>query len=153
MENSALFRLFGLSYENSTLVPEVSFRRKERERSGERKPLAVRCANQKTRVKVWLFLLIGGIFNYLIAYSDWLLLTDRCALIWLLVNRSLDAYRSMIVRFASSATRGFLSPLLSLFPLRDERKPLEIAGQFPSQFRRRSNFQLNEAKGFIPSLS
>ena len=34
----------------------------------------------------------------------------------------IDTYRSMIVRFASPATRGFLSPLLSLSSLRDERK-------------------------------
>ena len=32
---------------------------------------------------------------------------------WLLVNQS-DSYRSMIVRFASWVTRGFLSPLLCL---------------------------------------
>ena len=50
----------------------------------------------------------------LIAYPDWLLLTDRCVVIGCLLINSCDTYRSMIVRFASLATRGFLSPLLSL---------------------------------------
>ena len=53
---------------------------------------------------------------YLIVYSDWLLLTDRCCY-WLLVNQShdlIDTYHSMIVRIASPVTRGFLSLLLSL---------------------------------------
>ena len=82
-----------------------------------------------TRVKIGPCLLIGGIFYYLIAYSDWLLLTDRCVVVigCLLIDlvMLIDSYRSMIVRFASPAARGFLSPLLSLsFSLRGKRKPL-----------------------------
>ena len=38
-------------------------------------------ANQRTGIKICPYLLIGGIFNYLIMYSDWLLLTDRCVVI------------------------------------------------------------------------
>ena len=54
----------------------------------------------------------------LIAYSDWLLLTDRCVVIGcLLIDliMLIGTYRSMIVRFALPATRGFLSPLLCLW--------------------------------------
>ena len=54
----------------------------------------------------------------LIAYSDWLLLTGvviGCLLINLVML--IDTYRSMIVRFTSPTTRGFLSPLLSLSSL------------------------------------
>ena len=47
-------------------------------------------------------------------YSDWLMLTDRCVVIGCLLIVSRDTYRSMIVRFASPATRGFLSLLFSL---------------------------------------
>ena len=47
-------------------------------------------------------------------YSDWLVLTDRCVVIVCLLIDSRDTYHSMIVRFASPATRGFLSPLLSV---------------------------------------
>ena len=53
----------------------------------------------------------------IIVYSDWLLLTYRCVVIGcLLINfvMLIDTYRSMIVRFTLPATRGFLSPLLSL---------------------------------------
>ena len=49
------------------------------------------------------------------------MLTDRCVVIGcLLINLMMliDTYRSMIVRFAAPATRGFLLPLLSpsLYP-------------------------------------
>ena len=44
----------------------------------------------------------------LTAYSDWLLLTDRCVLTGCLLINSCDTYHSMIVRFALPATRGFL---------------------------------------------
>ena len=57
------------------------------------------------------------VWRNLIAYSDWLSLTDKCVVIGcLLINliMLLDTYRSMIVRFASPATRGLLLPLLSL---------------------------------------
>ena len=59
--------------------------------------------------------------------SDWLMLTDRCVVIGCLLIDSCDTYHSMVVRFASPATRGFLSPLLSfsLFSSpRGKRKPL-----------------------------
>ena len=49
--------------------------------------------------------------------ASWLEEPYRCAIIGcLLINLEMliDTYRSMIVRFASPATRGFLSPLLSL---------------------------------------
>ena len=60
----------------------------------------------------------------LIMYSDWLMLTDRCVVIGCLLIVSRDTYRSMIVRFASPATRGFLSLLLFLTSLCGKRKPL-----------------------------
>ena len=47
-------------------------------------------------------------------YSDWLVLTDRCVVIGCLLIDSRDTYRSMIVRFASPTTRGFLLLFLSL---------------------------------------
>ena len=37
-------------------------------------------------------------------------------------QRLIDSYRSMIVRFASPATSGFLSPLLSLYCLVSSRR-------------------------------
>ena len=48
------------------------------------------------------------------AYSDWLLLTDRCIVIGCLLIDSCDTYRSMIVRFALPTNRRFLLLLLSL---------------------------------------
>ena len=50
----------------------------------------------------------------LIAFSDWLLSTDRCVVIGCLLINSCDTYHCMIVRFGSPTTRGFLSPFLSL---------------------------------------
>ena len=45
----------------------------------------------------------------------WLaVVTDRCVVIGCLLTDSCDTYRSMLVRFASPVTRGFLSLLLSL---------------------------------------
>ena len=38
-------------------------------------------ASQRTRIEIWPCLLIGGIFNYLIVFSDWLLLSDKCVVI------------------------------------------------------------------------
>ena len=61
--------------------------------------------------------------------ASWLEESYRCVVIGgLLIDlvMLIDAYRSMIVRFTSPATRGFLSPLLSLsncLSLRGERKP------------------------------
>ena len=52
----------------------------------------------------------------LIAYSHWVLLTDRCVVIGCLLIELMmliDTYHSMIVRFTSPTTRHFLS-LLSL---------------------------------------
>ena len=119
-------------------------RKKRREKTSHFKTYR---ANQKSRVKVWPCLLIGGIFDYLsifwLAVINWQVCCD-----WLLVNRSRDTYHSPLLEvFSLAAAASF-----SLFPLRDERKSLEMAGQFPSQFRRRSNFQLDEAKGFKCSL-
>ena len=51
------------------------------------------------------------------AYSHWVLLTDRCVVIGCLLidlMMLIDTYHSMIVRFTSSTTRHFLLPLLSL---------------------------------------
>ena len=58
--------------------------------------------------------LVESDWRNLIAYSDWLLLIDRCVVIGCLSIDSRDTYRSMIVRFASPATRGYLSSFLSL---------------------------------------
>ena len=66
---------------------------------------------------------------HLIVYSYWLLLTERCVVIGCLLidlMMLIDTYRSIIVRFASPGTRGFLSLLLSLFfllSLCGKRKP------------------------------
>ena len=53
------------------------------------------------------------------------MVTDRCVVIGCLLidlMMLIDNYRSMIVRFASPATRGFLSPLLSLSHLISSRR-------------------------------
>ena len=103
-------------------------RKKRREKTSHFKTYR---ANQKSRVKVWPCLLIGGIFDYLsifwLAVINWQVCCD-----WLLVNRSRDSYHSIIVRFASSATRGLLSLLLlslsSLFATKEN--PWKWQGSF-----------------------
>ena len=85
--------------------------RREGGREEVRKPLVARI-NHKCQD-----LTLRPDWKNLIAYSDWLSLTDRrvvigCLLIDLVML--IDTYRTMIVRFAVRATRGFLLPLLSL---------------------------------------
>ena len=50
------------------------------------------------------------------------MLTNRCVVIGCLLTDSHDTYCSMIVRFTSPATRGFLLPLLSLSCLVSSRR-------------------------------
>ena len=57
--------------------------------------------------------------------ASWLEEPYRCVVIGcLLIDlvMLIDSYRSMIMRFASPATRGFLSPLLSLYCLVSSRR-------------------------------
>ena len=72
--------------------------------------------------------------NLIEVYSDWLSLTHRCVVIG--VNQScdlIDTYRSMIMRFTSPATRGFLSPLLPLSCLFATKENLwDLASTHPS---------------------
>ena len=84
---------------------------------------------------------------------SWLDKPYRCVVIGcLLIDlvMLIDSYRSMIVRFTSPATRGFLLPLLSLVSsLCGERKPL---GPGYSHVCRIMEWMMNEAEMFFKTV-